>query len=211
MNYTKCNQCQNKIIEHIKNHKNYIKNIEMLENKSKYNFRENIKLKYLTKFIINMIKSGENTNLNLQKIFCREHFNENISEYDIEKYIQHVIKSFFVSEIFNTLTNTKNKKILRILQQKKDILTVIICKLYEIKDNEPITSNWKGFKFYFDKIVNMPHILFNQGIPIEHFHKLHNFLGTHSEFNALVHGNPMASHGLMYESLLNIQELYANI
>ena len=203
------NQCQNKIIEHVKKHKNYVQNINMLENKSKYNFRDEIKLKYLTQFIIKMSNAGENTTLNLAKL--NEYFDESFMEDDIEKYIQHVIKSFFVAEIFNTLVNKKYNKILKILQKEHKIMSVIIYKLYQIKHDEPITNNWKGFKYYFNNIVNMPFILFEQGIPINHFHTLHNFLGKHSEFNALVHGNPMASHGLAYESIMNIQELYANI
>ena len=83
----------------------------------------------------------------------------------------------------------------------------IILKLYQLHENEPITSNWKGSKYYFNNIVNMPFVLYNQGIPIEHYQKLHNKLGKHSEFNALIHGNPMASHGLMYEGWLEIQTM----
>lgn len=185
------------IIQHVKKHKNYNSIMLKLKNKIKYNFRDNIKLKYLTKFIVDMTYASENIFIDSQK------FSENISL----EYIHHVIKSFFIAEIFNTLIDKKYKQILRILQKERYIMNVIIYKLYQIKDNEPITSNWKGFKFYFDNIVNMPYILFEQGIPIEHFHTLHNFLGKHSEFNAMVHGNPMASHGLMYDGLMDIKEM----
>lgn len=194
--------CESIIIKCIKQHKNYISIMLNLKNKLRYNFRDNIILKYLTKFIVDMLDAGENTFIDNETINCQV-FAQNFGN----DYIQHVIKSFFISEIFNTLINKKYKHILRILQEERYIMNVIICKLYQIKDNEPITSNWKGFKYYFSKIVNMPYILFEQGIPMEHFYTLHNFLGNHSEFNALIDSSPLASHGLMYQGWIDIQQL----
>lgn len=201
-----CN-CQKNIIEYIKNHSLYKNIITNFENKTHYQFREHIQLKYLTTFLINMIQAGD-SNINISEEISQNLDDKFNNDEDKVAYFRNIIKSFFVSEIFNTIIHKKNKKILKILRKRKEILNVIIYKLYQIKDKEPITSNWKGFKYYFENIVNMPYILFDQGISIEHFHTLHNFQGKHSEFNALVHGNPMASHGLMYESWLNIQNLY---
>ena len=209
-----CPCCEAKIIDHIKEYSLYPSVTSKLEKKHRYNFRKNVKLKYLTKYIVDMTMGIEFTHISVGHPHWKcEHFGENNFNENRQikqKYYRKIIQSFFVAEIFNTITNKKNKDLLSLLRTEPDVMDMIIWKLYELHDDEPITSNWKGFKHYFNKIVNMPFVLYNHGIPIDHYHNLHNKLGNHSEFDALIHGSPMTSHGLMYDSWNEIQTMYAN-
>ena len=207
-----CSKCQAKVIEYIKKDSLYPSVTHTFKNKNRYNFRKNIKLKYLAEYILNMTLGAELTHIDISDPHWNcEHFGENYTNefrFIKQAYYRHIIKSYFISEIFNTITSKNNKHLLKILKNESQVMSVIICKLYEIRENEPITSNLKGYAYYFNEIINMPLVLYEQGIPIEHYHRLHNKLGKHSEFEALIHGNPMASHGLMFDSINQIIELY---
>ena len=198
------------IIEYIKKHSIYPSIINNFKKKNNYNFRNNSKFKYLSQFIIDMTVAANFTFIdkNLLDLNC-EHFMKLNVNSPIAKtsYCHQVIKGFFIAEIFNTIIDKKYKNLLNALRIQPKIMESIILKLYQLNDNEPITSNWKGRNYYFDNIVNMPFVLYNEGISIEHYQTLHNKLGKHSEFNALIHGSPMASHGLMYDGWVEIQKL----
>lgn len=216
-----CPHCETKVINYIKNSSSYNTIISKFERRHRYNFRNNIKIKHLTNYILDMIMCaespflihGQSIDSEIYLYWKCDHFDNQAPNifWVYSSYFNKIIKSFLVAEIFNTITNKKNKDLLSLIRTKNNVMDMIILKLYELRSNEPITGNWKGVSYYFNEIINMPIVLYDQGIPIKHYQTLHNKLGKHSEFDALIHASPMASHGLMYDSFIEIQKLYENL
>lgn len=62
---------------------------------------------------------------------------------------------------------------------------------------------FKGFEHYFKKIFGYSLLLQDTGIPMEH-----QQIRNSCDFVNMIYGHPMASHGLCYESMNAIEELY---
>ena len=125
----------------------------------------------------------------------------NLSNYDYEELIESDSSSHYemlLNECFENIVEFCNIFDIFINRQHLDIRYSKYSKKRRITFHR-----FKGFEHYFKKIFGYSLILQDNGIPAEH-QKIRN----NCDFETMIYGHPMASHGLCYESMNAIEGLY---
>ena len=85
------------------------------------------------------------------------------------------------------------------------LINTVKTKLLEMSNNpeqQPLGTFWKGHNYYFEKMFEIPIILYNIDIPKENYQ-----LRKASYFSDVICGHPSASNGWFQESLDNVSDL----